>query len=118
MNNLEQLADLLVDAIVNLDPQEFEAIAGAVGRFKSEGSPRGCPEFATLFGAIERAVMVADPPLPATGFRPPEAELPSVRKADPADAGMHLREVTGRPERRNIQNQGRRRSDVLRTATG
>ena len=30
MTNLEQLAALLFDAIVNLDPQEFDAVADAV----------------------------------------------------------------------------------------
>lgn len=61
MTNLEHLADLLFDMIINLDPQEFDAIAGAVGRFKTEASLHGCPEFATLFGAIERAVIITDP---------------------------------------------------------
>jgi hypothetical protein len=62
MNNLEQLAALLFDVIVNLDPQEFEAVAAAVSRFKTEDQASyfklmngGCPEFATLFGPIERA---------------------------------------------------------------
>jgi hypothetical protein len=36
MNNLEQLAALLVDAVNNLDPQEFNAIAAAVARFKAD----------------------------------------------------------------------------------
>jgi len=105
MTNLEQLGALLFDAIVNLDPQEFEAIAGAAGRFKTEGSQHDrCPEFATLFGAIERAV-VTDSTSP-TSDRRTEAELPSVRKAKfRTDAGTHLRAVTGRPERRNIQIQ-------------
>ena len=63
MTNLEQLAALLFDAIVNLDPQEFDAVADAVARFKTEDQASysalmhgGCKEFATLFGAIERAV--------------------------------------------------------------
>jgi hypothetical protein len=63
MNNLEQLAALLVDAISNLDPQEFEAIATAAARFKTEDQVSysalmngGRTEFAMLFGAIERAV--------------------------------------------------------------
>jgi hypothetical protein len=62
MNNLAQLAALLVDAVNNLDPQEFNAIAAAVARFKTDHQAAysmamtGCPEFATLFGAIERAV--------------------------------------------------------------
>jgi hypothetical protein len=57
MTSLEQLAALLFDVIVNLDPQEFDAIAEAVTRFKTEASlvHGTCPEFATLFGAIERA---------------------------------------------------------------
>jgi hypothetical protein len=40
--------------------------------------------------------------------------LPSVRAIDPdlADAGTHLRAVTGRPERRGIINRGRRHSDA------
>jgi hypothetical protein len=63
MNNLEHLAALLFDVIVNLDPQEFDAVADAVTRFKvADQAPYstlmhgGCKEFATLFGAIERAV--------------------------------------------------------------
>ena len=63
MTNLRQLASLLVDVIVNLDPQEFAAIAAAVARFKTNDQASysalmsdGSPEFATLFGAIERAV--------------------------------------------------------------
>jgi hypothetical protein len=63
MKNLEHLAALLVDAVVNLDPQEFAAIAAAVARFKTDDRASysalmrgGCPEFATLFSAIERAV--------------------------------------------------------------
>jgi hypothetical protein len=59
MNNLEHLAALLFDVIVNLDPQEFDAVADAVTRFKVADSALmhgGCKEFATLFGAIERAV--------------------------------------------------------------
>jgi hypothetical protein len=57
VTNLEQLAALLFDAIVNLDPQDFDAIADAVARCKTEASLThgGCPEFVTLFGAIERA---------------------------------------------------------------
>jgi hypothetical protein len=62
MNNLEQLAALLFDVVVNLDPQEFDAVAAVVARFKTEDYVSyvalmngGCPEFATLFGAIERA---------------------------------------------------------------
>jgi len=64
MSNLEQLAVLLVDAIVNLDPQEFDAVADAVAGFKTEDQASysalmngGCKEFATLFGAIEQAVL-------------------------------------------------------------
>ena len=63
MNNLEQLAALLFDAIVNLDPQEFDAIGDAVARFKAEDQASysalmngGCKEFATLFGSIEQAL--------------------------------------------------------------
>jgi hypothetical protein len=61
VTNLEQLAALLFDAIVNLDPQEFEAVADAVARFKTEVTYSvlmrgGCKEFATLFGAVEQAV--------------------------------------------------------------
>lgn len=63
MTNLEQLASLLFDVIVNLDPGEFDAIADAVARFKSEDQASysalmcgGNEEFVTLFGAIERAV--------------------------------------------------------------
>ena len=62
MNHLGELAALLVDAVNNLDPQEFNAIAAAVARFKTDHQAAysmamtGCPEFATLFGAIERAV--------------------------------------------------------------
>jgi hypothetical protein len=62
MNNLEQLAALLFDVI---DPQEFDAVAAAVGRFKTEDQASysalmcgGCKEFATLFGPIERATRV------------------------------------------------------------
>jgi len=61
---LEQLAALLFDAIVNLDPQEFDAVADAVTRFKTEDQASysalmhgECKEFATLFGAIEQAVI-------------------------------------------------------------
>jgi hypothetical protein len=64
MNDLEQLAALLFDAIVNLDPQEFDAVADAVDRFKTRDQASysalmrgGCKEFATLFGAIEQAVI-------------------------------------------------------------
>jgi hypothetical protein len=64
MTNLERLAILLFDAIANLDPGEFAAIADAVARFKTEdqGHPYsammsgGHKEFVTLFSAIERAV--------------------------------------------------------------
>ena len=38
MTNLERLAALLFDAIVNLDPQEFDAVSDAVARFKTEAS--------------------------------------------------------------------------------
>ena len=62
MSSLERLAAHLFDAIVNLDPQEFDAIGDAVARFKTEDQMSysalmngGCTEFATLFGAIERA---------------------------------------------------------------
>jgi len=62
MNNLEQVAALLVDAVGNLDPQDFDAIAAAVAQFKAGDQAGGRdgwgPEFATLFGAIERAVTV------------------------------------------------------------
>ena len=64
MTALEQLAARLFDAIVNLDPQEFDRIADAVARFKSEDQASytalmhgGCKEFATLFGAIEQAAI-------------------------------------------------------------
>jgi hypothetical protein len=64
MSNLEQLAALLFDAITNLDPQEFDAVAAVVARFKTEDHASysalmhgGCREFATLFGAIEQAVI-------------------------------------------------------------
>jgi hypothetical protein len=45
------------------------------------------------------------------GLAPTEAELsvPAV-DPDPADAGTHLREITGRPEPRNV-NRGRRHGD-------
>jgi hypothetical protein len=63
MTSLQQLACFLFDAIVSLDPREFGAVAGAVARFKIDEQASylalmngGCPEFATLFGAIERAV--------------------------------------------------------------
>jgi hypothetical protein len=60
--HLEQLAALLFDVIINLDPEEFDAIAEAVGRFNAEAPPMPrCPEFATLFSAIERAVVDTDP---------------------------------------------------------
>jgi len=36
MTGLEQLADLVVDAVFNTDPAEFGAIANAVNRFKTE----------------------------------------------------------------------------------
>jgi len=64
MTNLERLAALLLDAIVTLDPQEFDAVADAVARFKTEDQVSysalmngGCKEFATLFGAVKRAVI-------------------------------------------------------------
>ena len=64
MTNLEQLAVLLFDSIINLDPQEFDAVADAVARFKTEEQASysalmngGCKEFATLFGAIEQAAI-------------------------------------------------------------
>jgi hypothetical protein len=61
MTHLEQLAVLLFDVIVNLDPQEFNAVADAVARFKIEDqgsdSPLMCEEFAILFGALEHAVI-------------------------------------------------------------
>jgi hypothetical protein len=64
MNNLEQLAARLFDEISNLDPQEFDAVAAVVARFKTEDHASytalmcgGCKEFATLFGAIEQAVI-------------------------------------------------------------
>ena len=64
MTNLEQLAALLFDAIVNLDPQEFDAVADAIARFKTGDQASyaslmhgGCKEFATLFGAVEQAVI-------------------------------------------------------------
>ena len=62
MTVLEQLAGLVVDVVFNTDPAEFDAIAASVDRFKTEDHLSystlmngGCPEFATLFGAIERA---------------------------------------------------------------
>jgi hypothetical protein len=62
MTGLEQLAGLVVDAVFNTDPAEFDAIAAAVDRFKTEDQESylalmsgGCPQFATLFGPIERA---------------------------------------------------------------
>jgi hypothetical protein len=62
MTGLEQLAGLVVDAVFNTDPAEFDAIVAAVDRFKTEDQASysalmngGCPEFATLFGPIERA---------------------------------------------------------------
>lgn len=64
MANLEQLAALVFDAIVNLDPQEFAAVADAVAQFKTEDHASysalmhgGCKQFATLFAAIEQAVI-------------------------------------------------------------
>jgi hypothetical protein len=64
VTNLEQLAALLFGAIVNLDPQEFDAVAEAVARFKTEDQASysalmrgGCQEFAMLFGAVEQAVI-------------------------------------------------------------
>jgi hypothetical protein len=36
MTDLRQLAVFLFDAIVNLDPKEYDAIAGTVARFKSD----------------------------------------------------------------------------------
>ena len=61
--SLERLGALIFDAIVNLDPGEFDAITDAVARFKTEDQASysalmngGCMEFATLFGAIEQAV--------------------------------------------------------------
>jgi putative heme degradation protein len=64
MTSLEQLARLVVDAVFNTDPAEFDAIGDAVDRFKTEDQASystlmngGCPEFATLFGAIERAAV-------------------------------------------------------------
>ena len=63
MTGLEELAALVFDVIVNADPVEFDAVAAAVARFKTEDEASyaalmngGCPEFATLFGAIERAL--------------------------------------------------------------
>jgi DNA-binding GntR family transcriptional regulator len=60
MNNLEQLAALLAVAVGNLDPQDFDALAAAVARFKAADQAGGRDgwgsEFTTLFGAIERAV--------------------------------------------------------------
>jgi len=63
MTNLERLAVLLFDAIVNLDPREFDAVADAVARFKTEDHASysalmhgGCREFAILFGAVEQAI--------------------------------------------------------------
>ena len=75
MTNLEQLAALLFDAIVNLDPQEFDAITDAAGRFKTDAPLPGCPEFATLFGAIERAVTVTDPASAEISYRQPAGRL-------------------------------------------
>jgi hypothetical protein len=112
MTNLEQLGALLFDAVVNLDPQEFEAIAGTAGRLKTEGSLHEVPGVRDAVWR-DRARRDHRSDLPHK-LPPTEAELPpSVRKADPAeDAGTHLRAVTGRPERRNIQNPGRRHSDA------
>ena len=63
MTHLEQLGALIFDVIVNADPVEFDAVAAAVARFKTEDGASysalmngGCPEFATLFGAIEQAL--------------------------------------------------------------
>jgi hypothetical protein len=63
MTSLERLAVLLFDAIVNLDPLEFDAIAAASAQFKTKDQASysalmygGHKEFATLFGAVERAV--------------------------------------------------------------
>ena len=63
MTNLEQLAALLFETIVNLDPQEFDAVTDAVARFKTEDQASysalmngGCREFTTLFGAVEQAI--------------------------------------------------------------
>jgi hypothetical protein len=63
MTNLEQLGALLFEAIVNLDPQEFDAVTDAVAGFKTEDQASysalmngDCKEFATLFGAVEQAV--------------------------------------------------------------
>jgi hypothetical protein len=36
ITGLEQLAGLVVDAVFNTDPAEFDAIADAVDRFKTE----------------------------------------------------------------------------------
>jgi hypothetical protein len=36
MTGLEQLAGLVVDAVFNTDPAEFDAIVAAVDRFKTE----------------------------------------------------------------------------------
>jgi hypothetical protein len=61
--SLERLGALIFDAIVNLDPGEFDAITDAVARFKTEDQASysalmngGCREFATLFGAVEQAI--------------------------------------------------------------
>jgi hypothetical protein len=48
---------------------------------------------------------------PRQPFRTAWADRRAIGKADTADAGTYLREVTGRPERRNTQNQGRRHGD-------
>jgi hypothetical protein len=68
MTNLQQLAVLLFDKIVNFDPKELDAIAGTVARFKSHNQATHSAlmhegYFATLFGAIERATAGV---LPAT----------------------------------------------------
>ncbi len=63
MTSLEHLGALLFDAIVDLDPQEFDAIAEAVARFETEDRASylalmhgECKAFSTLFGAVKRAV--------------------------------------------------------------
>jgi hypothetical protein len=63
MTNLEQLGALIFDVILNIDPAEFDAIGDTIARFKTEDQVSysalmngGCTEFATLFGAIERAL--------------------------------------------------------------
>jgi hypothetical protein len=71
MTNLQQLAVLLFDAIVNLDPKEFDAIAGAAAPFKSDNQAAYSAlthdgYMATPFGAIERATAGA---LPTTSWK-------------------------------------------------